>query len=94
MMAHGVRIQGTIGLITPNEGNFNAHLRRTPKGEDKYIKLPHGRASVGGDQVRLTLRIGLDEAGIIPSEAIEDESRRASNFVDDALDDFRDTFGW
>ena len=38
--------------------------------------------------------IGLDETGIIPSDAITDESRQASDFVDSALDTFNDTFGW
>lgn len=48
----------------------------------------------GGERVRLTLSIGLDEAGVVPSDAITDESRQASDFVDSALDTFNDTFGW
>lgn len=28
MMAHGGRVQGTIGLVNPQEGNFNEHMRR------------------------------------------------------------------
>ena len=52
----------------------------------KYIKLPHGRASVGDSHVRLTLRIALDEADITPADAIMDESRQASDFVDRVFD--------
>lgn len=88
LMSNGGRIQGTIGLVTPNEGNFNEHVRHADAGRDgaKYIRLRHGRVSVNGDRVRLTLHIGLDEAGVVPSEAIENESREAGGFVDDVLD--------
>ena len=91
LAGHG-RIQGTIGLVSPTEGNFNEHVRQAPAPGTKYIKLRHGRASVGGERVRLTLSIGLDEAGVVPSDAITDESRQASDFVDSALDTFNDTF--
>lgn len=94
LMSSGSRIQGTIGLINPTEGNFNEHARQAPAPGTKYIKLRHGRASVGSERVRLTLNIALDEAGIVPSDAIADESRQASDFVDNALDTFNDTFGW
>ena len=50
------------------------------------LKLPHGRASVGDSHVRLTLRIALDEADIVPADAIMDESRQASDFVDRVFD--------
>ena len=94
LMSSGSRIQGTIGLVSPTEGNFNEHMRWTPAPGTKYIKLRHGRASVGSERVRLTLNIALDEAGIIPSDAITDESRQASDFVDNALDTFNETFGY
>ena len=93
LAGHG-RIQGTIGLVSPTEGNFNEHARQAPTPGTKYIKLRHGRASVGNERVRLTHNIGRDETGIIPSDAITDESRQASDFVDSALDTFNDTFGW
>lgn len=90
LLSSGSRVQGTIGLVNPNEGNFNEHIRHTDTngGSDnsKYIRLRHGRVSVNSKRVRFTLHIALDEAGIIPSEAIEDESREAGYFVDDALD--------
>lgn len=89
LLSSGSRLQGTIKLTSPTEGNFNEHIRHTPEnGSDnsKYIRLRHGRVSVNENRVRFTLHIGLDEAGIIPSEAIENESLEASCFVDDALD--------
>lgn len=89
LLSSGCRLQGTIGLVNPHEGNFNEHIRHTDTdGGDrsKYIRLPHGRVSVNPKRVRFTLHIGLDETGIIPSEAIEDESREAGGFVDDVLD--------
>ena len=71
--------------------NMYARLLRRVRST---LRLRHGRASVGGERVRLTLSIGLDEAGVVPSDAITDESRQASDFVDSALDTFNDTFGW
>ena len=41
---------------------------------------------VGDSHVRLTLRIALDEADIVPADAIMDESRQASDFVDRVFD--------
>lgn len=84
----GSRIQGTIGLVNPCEGNFNEHVRHTPCTGTKYLKLRHGRATVGNTQVRLTLNIGLDETDIMPSCAIIDESRQASDFVDSVIDNY------
>ena len=88
LLASGSRLQGTIGLVNPNEGNFNEHVRHTSvgNGDYKYIRLRHGRASVGDSHVRLTLRIALDEADIVPADAIMDESRQASDFVDRVFD--------
>lgn len=89
LLSSGSRLQGTIGLVNPNEGNFNEHIRHTEEDggtHSKYIRLRHGRVSVNENRVRFTLHIGLDEAGIIPSEAIENESREAGGFVDDILD--------
>lgn len=79
------RVQGTIALVNPNEGNFNAHQRHTQSPLRKYIKLPHGRASINNDSVRLSLHIGLDEANVHPGIAILDESLRASDFVNNIM---------
>ena len=67
-------------------GDFLYNLFTTLRPGSKYIKLPHGRASVGDSHVRLTLRIALDEADIVPADAIMDESRQASDFVDRVFD--------
>ena len=85
LVSGGGRLRGSIGLVSPTEGNFNEHAKYTPQPGNKYIKLRHGRASVGDTQVRLTLRIALDEADIVPAQTIEEESRQASAFVDNVF---------
>ena len=87
LVSTGSRIQGTIGLINPTEGNFSEHKKSGARPGTKSIKLRHGRASVGDTQVRLTLRIGLDEVDVIPSQVIEDESKEASAFIEGMYDD-------
>ena len=76
------RIQGTLALVNPTEGNFNEHRNPRPKPGTKFIKLPHGRVSVGQENVRMTLCVGLMEANIVPAQVIVDESCQASDFVD------------
>ena len=90
MMAHGGRVQGTIGLVNPQEGNFNEHMRRAATASTEYIRLAHGRASVDEKKARLTLTIDLDEANILPAKVMKEEAGRAANFVED----FRECFGW
>lgn len=86
LVSTGCRIQGSIGLVSPTVGNFNEYVRHKDKEKERrYIRLRHGRISVDPQHVRLTLRISLDESGIIPAETLEDESREASDFVDDVL---------
>ena len=88
LLASGSRLQGTIGLVNPNEGNFNEHVRHTSvgNGDYKYIRLRHERASVIPKRVRLALNISLDEADITPADILMDESRQASDFVDRVFD--------
>ena len=88
LLASGSRLQGTIGLVNPNEGNFNEHARHASDGNGgyKYIRLRHGRASVDPKRVRLALNISLDEADITPADILMDESRQASDFVDRVFD--------
>lgn len=89
LLTSGSRLQGTIGLVNPTEGNFNEHFRHTGEGggdKTKYVRLRHGRVSVNEKRVRLTLHITLDETGVVPAEAIEAESREAGVFVDEVLD--------
>ena len=83
------RIQGTLALVNPTEGNFHAH-RKTwrPKPGTKYMRLPHGRVPVTDEDVRMRISINVDEAGIVPSQIILDESGRASDFVDVMFDKY------
>ena len=85
LLAGSNRIQGSIGLVNPTEGNFNAH-RRSPseRPDTRYIKLAHGRASVSDERVSLTLRIDRREHHIVPCEVIDLESQEA-NIEDFAL---------
>ena len=66
LVSTGSRIQGTIGLINPTEGNFSEHRK---------------------SGARPGIRIGLDEADVIPSQVIEDESKEASAFIEGMYDD-------
>ena len=76
------RLQGTLALVNPNEGNFNEHNKTwQQKPGTKYMKLPHGRISVSDERVRMNLQIRRDES-IVPARAIEAESNMASSFID------------
>ena len=76
------RLQGTLALANPTEGNFHEHQRTwRPKPGTKYMKLPHGRITVSDENVRMQLHIKRDES-IVPARAIEAESGMASSFVD------------
>ena len=75
------RIQGSIGLVNPTEGNFNAHRRYRPKPGTQYMRLPHGRVSVNDEKIRMHLCIARDEWVDVP-QAILDESEEASDFVE------------
>ena len=80
------RIQGSIGLVSPTEGNFNAHRRTRTKPGTQYMRLPHGRISVSDDNVRMHLCISRDEMVDAP-QAILGESIDASNFVEIVTDE-------
>lgn len=80
------RIQGSIGLVSPTEGNFNAHRRTRSKPGTQYMRLPHGKVSVSDDNVRMHLLISRDEM-IVPAQAILGESIDASNFVEIVTDE-------
>lgn len=82
LLAGGNRIQGSIGLVSPTEGNFNEHRRQTYMCPDtKFVKLAHGRASVSDERVSLTLRIDRRETDVVPHQVIEHESQVACDFV-------------
>ena len=80
------RIQGSIGLVSPTEGNFNAHRRTRSKPGTQYMRLPHGKVSVSDDNVRMHLCISRDEMVDAP-QAILGESIDASNFVEIVTDE-------
>ena len=75
------RVQGSLALVSPTEGNFNAYRPYRPKPDTRYMKLPHGRITVTEEKVRMHLLIKRDEC-IIPTQAIESESDMAINFVE------------
>ena len=79
------RIQGSIGLVSPTEGNFNAYRRYTPKPGTQFMRLPHGKISVSNDNVRMHLVISREECIDAP-QAILGESIDASNFVEIVTD--------
>lgn len=76
------RIKGSIGLVSPQKGNFNAYSRHScPDARTKYMKLPHGRVSMNKNHVRMHLKIDYAEQ-VIPARIIEAESNMASSFID------------
>ena len=81
------RIQGSLALVNPNEGNFNEHQRSwKPKPGTQFMRLPHGKISVNNDNVRMHLCISRNEM-IVPAQAILGESIDASNFVEIITDE-------
>ena len=63
------RLQGTLALVNPTEGNFHEHNKTwRPKPGTKYMKLPHGRITVNDENVRMNLHIKRDES-IVPARA-------------------------
>ncbi len=85
MMKHGTRIQGTIGLVNANEGNFNAHNNSgtlyRPNCEGKFKKLSHGRVTVTGQSVRVNLVVDRMETDVDVSDVILDDCWTAREFI-------------
>ena len=75
------RIQGSIGLVNPTEGNFNAYRRCSIKPDMQFMRLPHGRISISNENVRMHLCISRNE-WVDASKAILNESEKASGFVE------------
>ena len=82
LLKGNTRIQGSIALVSPREGNFNAHEKSKNSPAREYRKLPHGRVSINTESLRLTLNVGLDEHGIIPAQVLLSESQMTSHFVE------------
>ena len=81
LLKGNTRVQGSIALVSPREGNFNVHNRTRYHPKREYRKLPHGRVSMNEESVRLTLNINLDEHGIHPAQVLIDESITASQYI-------------
>lgn len=87
LVSKGARIKGSIGLVSPTEGNFNEHRHSATTEGSKVIRLAHGRASVNDSKVRLTLCVNLKEENVMPAQAIVDESLQAGEFIDRVIDE-------
>lgn len=74
------RVQGTIGLVSPTEGNFNAHVKKNASGQRTYLKLPHGKVSMNENDIRMYLKIAYAEP-VVPTCTIEAESALACSFI-------------
>ena len=82
LLKNNHRVRGSIGLVTPTEGNFNAHRRRLYRApEIRFIRLAHGKATVTNENVRLTLAIDRKESNVVPHRIIDSEAREAADFV-------------
>ena len=75
------RMRGSIGLVSPKEGNFSAYQCKPMDKKRTFMKLPHGRVSVGDADVRMTLRIEQADY-LYPSQVLEQESQLACDYVD------------
>ena len=81
LLKGNARVQGTIALVSPREGNFNVHNRKRNPSAREYRKLPHGRISMSSENLRLTLSVDFDEHGIHPAQVLIDESITASQYI-------------
>ena len=81
LMKGNTRVQGSIALVSPSEGNFNVHNRTRNHPRREYRKLPHGRISMSSENLRLTLSVDFDEYGIHPAQVLIDESITASQYI-------------
>lgn len=81
LLKGNARVQGTIALVSPREGNFNVHNRKREHPAREYRKLPHGRVSMSSENLRLTLSVDFDEHGMHPAQVLIDESIIASQYA-------------
>ena len=62
LLTQGKRKKGSIALVSPKEGNFNAFASNSEtRKQRKFIRLAHGSASVGDEDVRMHLRISPEK---------------------------------
>lgn len=90
LIAKGRRMRGSIGLINTTEATFNRHHTggRAHARDYRFQKLAHGRVSITDERVRLTLNIDRSETNICASECIDAESRTASDFVFEEIEEY------
>ena len=84
--AKGRKVRGSLGFINPKKVSFTAyHEKPRERGDVKYIRLGHGKASVTAEAVRMHLKISLDESNIMPSATMCEETAQAACFIDSVL---------
>lgn len=83
MVAGGKRLRGTIGLVNPKEGNFNAWATDTGKKDDVVYKLTHGRVRINSVRTLVSMRFDTKEECIDVPKAIQMEAQKASEFTHD-----------
>ena len=82
LIASGKRIQGSLGLVSPTEGNFNAHVRHAvPDDDDMTHKMAHGRIRISNRRTSVRLWFDHEQELIDVPMAIEREGREASGFA-------------
>lgn len=83
MVATGRRVEGSIGMVNPKEGNFNAYKRQSWQRRetgDMVKQLEHGRVRVSDERVSLRVRIKRP-SGEMPSTILDRETQQAVAFV-------------
>ena len=87
MLQSKTRVEGSLGLVSPTEGNFNAYRRSSkPRGYTQVLKLPHGRATLSEEEARLYLRADRVQLGdALAGSVILVESMRGSEFLHELL---------
>lgn len=84
LVASGKRIQGSLGLVSPTDGNFNAHVRHTAMDDDDMThKMAHGRIRISNRRTSVRLWFDHEQELIDVPLAIEREAREASGFAYD-----------
>ena len=83
MVAGGNRVQGSIGLTSPKEGNFNAWMKSAPSKDEVVHKLAHGRVRINTERTLVSLRFDHRTERVNVSSAIRHEADEASVFARD-----------
>jgi len=75
------RVQGTIGLVSPSEGNFNVHARNMQMEDDVVHKMAHGNIRINRKRTSVRLWFDHEEELVDVPMAIDREGREASGFA-------------